>query len=413
MCAYQLFEQQAEKTPDALAVIIPAKDDRPRQQITYQDLNTRSNLLANALRSRGVAPGQVVGICIERSLEMITGILGIMKSGAAYLPLDPLQPKDRLDDMIENASPVCILTQRSLTDNLPNREISLIFLDADWEPIGAAENETRNPVPLSGPDDPAYLIYTSGSTGRSKGVVVHHRNLTNAFFAWQDAYELDTVKAHLQMANFAFDVFSGDFVRALCSGGHLVICPRDWLLAPKQLYELIENENVEIAEFVPAVYRFLIQYLEDENLRLDSMRLLICGSDVWYMEEYKKFSRFCGPRTRLINSFGLTEATIDSSFYEAADFKHALRSDTAHRAAVRQPAPLYSGRAPAAGAHRRTRRIIYWRSGRRPGILPQPGFERRALFARSLPARIRRDDLQNRRSGAHPPRRPCRFPGAS
>jgi len=328
LCIHQLFEAQAERTPDAVAVVVPPMDGRPRQSLTYRELNQRANQLAHYLRKRGVEPETVVGICVDRSLEMIVGVLGVIKAGGAYLPLDPLYPQERLAYMLEDSDTSIILTQSHLLDRLgatrnTNHESrntkhatrEIICLDTEWEAI--AQEPDENPVINTTPENLVYMIYTSGSTGQSKGVMIQHRSLVNAYLAWEDAYQLRSVRSHLQMANFSFDVFSGDLVRALCSGGKLVLCPREWLLDPQRLYELMRQEEVDCAEFVPAVLRHLVQYLDDTGERLDFMRLLICGSDSWYVGEYRKFLRFCGPETRLINSFGLTEATIDSSYFES------------------------------------------------------------------------------------------------
>jgi acyl-coenzyme A synthetase/AMP-(fatty) acid ligase/acyl carrier protein len=149
--------------------------------------------------------------------------------------------------------------------------------------------------------------------------MVQHGSLVNAYKAWEDAYQLRSMRSYLQMASFSFDVFSGDLVRALCSGGKLVLCPRETLLDAQALYGLMQREAVECAEFVPAVLRYLVQYLESSRQRLDLINLLACGSDSWYVEEYKRFQSYCGPQTRLINSFGLSEATIDSTYFESRD----------------------------------------------------------------------------------------------
>ena len=163
----------------------------------------------------------------------------------------------------------------------------------------------------------AYILYTSGSTGKPKGVMVTHRNLVNAYHGWLRAYRLDgDVRAHLQMASFAFDVFGGDMVRALGSGGKLVICPKETLLDPPRLLDLIRRENVDAGEFVPVVLRHLVQYLEETDRKLDGLRLVVVGSDAWYVAEHKRTLRCLGPDSRLINSYGLTETTIDSSYFE-------------------------------------------------------------------------------------------------
>jgi non-ribosomal peptide synthetase component F/acyl carrier protein len=375
-CIHQLFEAQVERTPDAVAVVY--KDE----QLTYRELNSRANQLARYLQKLGVGPEVLVGICVERSLEMVVGLLGILKAGGAYVPLDPAYPQERVAFMLKNAQVSILLTQQESwkaqpsgsalapfsvdseprrglkstahssspfqwTERLVDSQISplertlavtqglkslagervnaryesnfptpiAIYLDKDWEVISRESEE--NPITDVTAENLAYVIYTSGSTGKPKGVMIQHNSLVNAYFAWEEAYQLRaTPTCHLQMASFSFDVFSGDLVRALCSGGKLVLCPRDFLLDPQKLYELMLQEKVDCAEFVPAVLRNLIQYLEESEQRLDFMRLLVCASDRWYVGEYKKFKRLCSPQTRLINSFGLTEATIDSSYFE-------------------------------------------------------------------------------------------------
>ncbi|MFZ5918977.1 MAG: amino acid adenylation domain-containing protein [Chloroflexota bacterium] len=316
LCFHQLFEAQVVRTPDAEAVVAPAIGGSPRRHLTYDQLNRQANQLAHYLRGVGVGPETVVGVCTERAPEMIVATMGVLKAGGAYLPLDPLYPRERLAHMLEDSQVPVLLTQSHLLDGLPLHAVQPICLDTDWEAI--ARQSDQNPVNQTLPDHAVYMIYTSGSTGQSKGVVIEHRNLVNAFLAWQEAYDLRAVRSHLQMANFAFDVFSGDLARALGSGGKLVLCPREWLLAPEQLYTLMRQEAVDIAEFVPAVLRQLMQYLAETGERLDFVRLLICGSDSWYVDEYRRFREFCGPDTRLINSFGLTEATIDSSCFESS-----------------------------------------------------------------------------------------------
>ncbi len=347
-CIHRLFEDQAARTPDAVAVRFE------HQRLSYAELNGRANQLAHHLQSLGVGPETLVGVCAERSLELIVAVLAVLKAGGAYLPLDPTYPAERLQYMLADAQVAVLLTtQEQRTESTTDRkgvlhtppaddegvyrttppaddegayrttppvddgQWVLVDLDADWEMI--VRQPGTNPDTVATPNNLAYVIYTSGSTGQSKGVMVTHRNLANAYLAWEEAYKLRTdTHVHLQMASFSFDVFTGDLVRALCSGGTLVLCPRDLLLAPEQLYDLMRRELVDCAEFVPAVLRHLIQHLEQRGRRLDFMRLLICGSDAWHAGEYQLFRRYCGPHTRLINSFGLTEATIDSTYFEAA-----------------------------------------------------------------------------------------------
>ena len=190
-----------------------------------------------------------------------------------------------------------------------------ICLDTDWSQIAA--ESTRAPVSAVTPDNLAYVIFTSGSTGKAKGVQVTHRNVVNAFAAWEDAYQLSSLRSHLQMASFSFDVCTGDIARALCSGAKLVLCPTELLLESEALYQLLRREEIAAAEFVPAVIRPLLEWLEQSGQRLDFMKLLVVGSDVWQMEEYRRLQQVCGADTRVISSYGVTEATIDSTYFEA------------------------------------------------------------------------------------------------
>jgi amino acid adenylation domain-containing protein len=285
------------------------------EQLTYRQLNQRANQLAHYLKKLGVKPDFLVGICVDRSLEMIVGLLGILKAGGAYVPLDPVYPKERLTFMVENAQVSVLLTQKKLVAELPASGARLVCLDADWEVI--AQESEENPIGGSEPENLAYALYTSGSTGQPKGVMVAHRSLVNVYYSWETAYQLRTeVSSHLQMASFSFDVFSGDLIRGLCSGGKLVLCPQEWLLEPEKLYQLMRQEKIDCAEFVPAVLRTLIQYLENTDQNLSFMKLLVVGSDSLYRKEYEEFKRFCGSDTRLINSYGASEATIDSTYFE-------------------------------------------------------------------------------------------------
>ncbi|MEJ1929594.1 amino acid adenylation domain-containing protein, partial [Nostoc sp. NIES-2111] len=310
VCIHQLIENQVQQTPDAVAVVFN------NQQLTYRELNYRANQLAHYLQELGVEPEVLVGICVERSLDMVVGLLAILKAGGAYLPLDPSYPQERLAYMLADAQVSILLTQEQLLSKLPPHTAKVICLDCDWEMIsGLSSSNLQSQVT---PQNLAYVIYTSGSTGQSKGVMIEHQSLVNAYLGWEQSYELRTkTSSHLQMASFAFDVFSGDLVRALCSGGKLVLCPKEVLLSPEQLYVLMLQEQVDCGEFVPAVLRHLIAYLVESQQRLDFMDLLICGSDSWYGGEYEQFRHLCGSQTRLINSFGLTEATIDSSYFES------------------------------------------------------------------------------------------------
>ncbi len=310
LCLHQLIEAHANAQPDAIAVVWE------QRQLTYGELNARANQLARYLQKIGVGPEVMVGICIERSVEMIVALLGVWKAGGAYVPLDPNYPAERLQHMLSDAAVTVLLTKSHLNSqfSILNSQFS-ICLDTDWERI--AEESTQSPASAVTPDNLAYVIFTSGSTGKAKGVQVTHRNVVNAFAAWEDVYQLSSLRSHLQMASFSFDVFTGDVTRALGSGAKLVLCPSELLLESELLYQLLRQENVEAAEFVPAVLRPLLEWLEQNDQRLDFMKLLVVGSDVWQMDEYRRLQNICGANTRVISSYGVTEATIDSTYFEA------------------------------------------------------------------------------------------------
>ena len=310
---HRRFEQQVDVTPDAVAVVWQGR------HLTYAELDKRANQLAHYLQNLGVGPETVVGVSSERSLDMIVALMGVLKAGGAYLPMDPNYPRERLAHMLTDSATPLVITQESVRSHLPEEHLTgrtVICIDEDWPDVAIqSDQRLTSAVP---PDHLAYVIYTSGSTGQSKGVMVSHRSWLNAYHAWEDAYGLQTPgKSHLQMANFSFDVFSGDFVRALCSGGKLVLAPRDALLSAPDLYDLMLQEQISVAEFVPPVLRNLVQHLQSDGKDLAFIDVLICASDSWYAGEYRRFRRFCGPTTRLINSFGLTETTIDTTYFES------------------------------------------------------------------------------------------------
>jgi amino acid adenylation domain-containing protein len=309
-CIHQLFEAQVERTPDAVAVVFGD------EHLTYRELNSRANQLAHYLQVQGVGPEVRIGICVERSMAMIVGALGILKAGGTYVPLDPAYPEQRLAFMLEDTQMPVLLTQQHLVEGLGPHEKKVICLDTAWKFI--AQESEENTLSGALPENLAYIIYTSGSAGKPKGVMISHKSLVNAYTAWEGAYQLRSLATcHLQMANFAFDVCTGDMVRALCSGGKLVLCPQELLSDPEQLYALMCREQVNSAEFVPVVLRNMIQYLRETGLSLNFMRLLVVGSDIWYGKEHQHLQEVCGPGTRVINSYGVTEATIDSAYFEA------------------------------------------------------------------------------------------------
>ncbi|NEQ62239.1 MAG: amino acid adenylation domain-containing protein, partial [Moorea sp. SIO4A1] len=243
-CIPQLFEAQVERTPDAVAVVFAD------QQLTYRALNTKANQLAHHLQTLGVEPEVLVGICVERSVEMVVGLLAILKAGGAYVPLDPAYPPERLAYMLDHSQASVLLTQSQLVSQLPKHQASVICLDTDWEII-STHNE-QNPTSSLTVDNLAYIIYTSGSTGKPKGVAMPHRSLVN-LIKWQLE---NTVVANdsktLQFAPISFDVSFQEIFSTWCGGGTLVLISEEVRRDPLFLLKLLAEQEVARL-FIPFV----------------------------------------------------------------------------------------------------------------------------------------------------------------
>ncbi len=311
----ELFEAQVAKTPEAPAVSFQGTT------ISYAELNRRANRVAWMLRERGAAPGDLIGILMEKSLDLLPAVLGVVKSGAAYVPIDPLYPPDRIEFMVSDASPKLLLTQLKHVEVAPLGAEQVVALDAPGALDGFAESD---PPQIHNGDDLAYVIYTSGSTGKPKGAMIAHRSLASAFFAYERAYKLRELNAHAQMASFSFDVFTGDMIRSLLVGAKLVLCPIETVVDPAALHALMLEQGIDAAEFVPATAAMLFEWCEREAKTLEHMRIVIVSSEAWRNDKYVFFKSLCGPDTRLINSYGLTEATIDSTWFEPSSEEELL-----------------------------------------------------------------------------------------
>ena len=250
-CLQELIEAQAERTPDAVAVVFEDK------QLTYRELHARANQLAHYLRSLGVGPEVLVGLCLERSIEMVVGIVGVLKAGGAYVPLDPSYPGERLVFMLEDAQVPVLLTQAHLVGRFLESAARVICLDRDWQVLAAESVE--NPASVVTPENLAYVIYTSGSTGKPKGAMNTHKGICNRLFWMQEAYQLTDADRVLQKTPFSFDVSVWEFFWPLMTGARLVIARPEGHRDSAYLVRLIQDSRITTLHFVPSMLKIFLE----------------------------------------------------------------------------------------------------------------------------------------------------------
>jgi amino acid adenylation domain-containing protein len=295
-----MFEDQAARDPQRIALVL---DDA---QLSYGELNQRANRLAHRLRALGVGPETVVGLCVERSFEMIVGLLGVLKAGGAYLPIDPDYPKQRIAFMIDDAAPALVLTQETLRERLPEA-IQTLRLDADWPMI--ATQSARDPSPTATPRNLAYVIYTSGSTGQPKGVGVTHEAITSRLDWMQSRFALTFDDTVLQKTPYGFDVSVWEVFWTLRQGARIALAPPGDHRSPERLQELVDAHRVTILHFVPSMLR---AWLDTPELRsLPSLRCVLCGGEALDPGLAARF--FASQNAELHHLYGPTEASIDAA----------------------------------------------------------------------------------------------------
>ncbi len=324
-CLHELFERQAEAHPDIVAVV------HEDEQLTYGVLNERANQLAHYLRGLGVGPDICVGLCVERSLELIVGILGILKAGGAYVPIDPALPRERLSFILDDIHAPVLLTQQHLLAQMPallrlqdqpdqdQKPAKAICLDEDWPRI--AQASARNPASQSVPQNLAYIIYTSGSTGVPKGVLVSHDNVTRLFAATDDWYHFGPQDTWTLFHSSAFDFSVWELWGALIYGGRLVIVPRLVAQSPDAFYDLLVSQQVTVLNQTPSAFRQLIQLEEGPGQAATlALRYVIFGGEALNIQSLQPwFQRHQDQRPRLINMYGITETTVHVTYRPLAD----------------------------------------------------------------------------------------------
>ena len=308
---HELFEERAANAPDAVAVVF--EDAR----LTYGELNARANRMARYLRSVGVAPDTRVALCVERSLEMVVGLLAVLKAGGAYVPLDPSYPLDRLSYMLEDSAPVAVLTHAQVADDvqelLQGCGVAVLDFERDASRWAAEPSSNLDRGALR-PEHLAYVIYTSDTTGRPNGVMVAHANVSRLFAATQGWFHFDDRDVWTLFHSFAFDFSVWEIWGALVYGGRLVVVPQSTARSPEDFYELVCAQGVTILNQTPSAFRRLMA-VQSDGARAHRLREVVFGGEALDPAMLAPwFDRAVNQGVRLVNMYGITETTVHVTY---------------------------------------------------------------------------------------------------
>jgi amino acid adenylation domain-containing protein len=306
---HQVFEKQAARTPDAVAVVCGD------QCLTYGELNQRANHLAHCLQRQNVGPEVIVAIFLDRSLDLIVAILGVLKAGGAYLPIDLAYPKERVAFMLEDARVPVLLTHRELAAKLPAHQANVLCLN-DREMTDFSVQTSSNPSSTASSSSLAYVIFTSGSTGQPKGALITHQNVVRLFACTDPWYHFNEKDVWTLFHSCAFDFSVWEIWGALFYGGRLVVVPYMVSRSPAAFYELLDREKVTILNQTPGAFRQLMQAEESASERKPlALRHIIFGGEALEMRSLKPwFDRHGDQRPQLINMYGITETTVHVTY---------------------------------------------------------------------------------------------------
>ncbi|WP_293066656.1 MULTISPECIES: non-ribosomal peptide synthetase [unclassified Moorena] len=299
-CIHQLFEEQVEKTPDAIAVVFE------QQKLTYSQLNSKANQLAHYLQKLGVVPETLVGICVERSVEMVVGLLAILKAGGAYVPLDPAYPQERLEYMFADSQVSVLLTQEPILAQPPQHQAQVVFLDKDWEKI-ATETPEKVESEVS-PQNLAYVIYTSGSTGKPKGVLVEHKGLCNLATVQIQAFQVNSNSRVLQFASLSFDASISEIVMALGSGASLYLGSRNTLMPGVGMSQWLRNNKITHITIPPSALAVM------PKEELPDLKTIVVAGEACPPELISQWS----VGRQFVNAYGPTESTVCATMAECS-----------------------------------------------------------------------------------------------
>jgi amino acid adenylation domain-containing protein len=308
-CIHQLFENIVEQMPDAIAVV------SGEISLTYRELNAKANQLAHYLRKLGVKPDVLVAICVERSIEMVVGFLGVLKAGGAYIPLDPAYPHERRVYKLQDSQAPIILTQERLVDWLPSHDAKLVRLDADWSII--AQESEANLSNETTPENLAYVIYTSGSTGKPKGVMITHNGLVNHSVAIAKQYNITASDRILQFSSMSFDIIVEELFPSWISGAAIILRPEDVITSISNFLKFTQQQEITVLNVPTAFWHELVNGLSAIKETLPkSIRLVVVGGEKASRATYLTWLKLVGNYPRWLNSYGPTETTVTATVYD-------------------------------------------------------------------------------------------------
>ena len=319
---HEIFEEQAKRSPDATAVTFEGRS------LTYGELNLHSNRLAHYLIKKGAGPGTLVALSLPRCLDLVVGVLGILKAGSAYLPLDPQYPPERVAFMLADAAPKILLTQNSLQSQLPQTAAEIVALDECAAEL-AAEDATNLDARALGqrPHDLAYVIYTSGSTGKPKGVMVEHRNVTRLFATTQQWFGFNERDVWTLFHSIAFDFSVWELWGALLYGGRVVVVPYATARSAHDFYRLLCNQGVTVLNQTPSAFAQLIDAQAQSSDRPGALRAVIFGGEALELRMLRPWVARNGvEQPKLINMYGITETTVHVTYRPLA--RQEIESDS-------------------------------------------------------------------------------------
>jgi len=314
-CLHQLVEAQAARTPDAIAA------EHGDQRLTYRELEQRANQLAHFLKRRGVGGESRIGICLRRSLELPVALLGVLKAGAACVPLDPAYPKERLAYMLEDSQTSLVLTQPGLLAEVTDFDADIVTLDAEWSSfVGESSEEPRNEVK---PENLAYVIYTSGSTGKPRGVLLSHLGLVNHNTAAVKLFGITAADRMAQFASISFDIAIEEIFPTWIAGAALVIREEDASLAVGDFLRWVSDRKVTALDLPTAYWHELVGELSEANLQLpESLRIVIVGGEKASAAALASWHKLAASRVRWVNTYGPTETSVIVTSFEPKDWEN-------------------------------------------------------------------------------------------